>query len=135
MKSSKTDIVKKFLDTAVTCNWVKLESFCHKEFSVRESDSLPYAGVYKGVDGFRKLASIIFIDSFEEFKVTPRYFAEGDNHVLLLAEISGVGKKTNISFSSEVAEIYHFEENLIKEIQPFYWDSKLINDVLGVGYD
>ncbi|MBT7951800.1 MAG: nuclear transport factor 2 family protein [Gammaproteobacteria bacterium] len=135
MKSSKAEIVKKFLDTAVACNWEKLENFCHEEFSVRESDSLPYAGVYKGIDGFRKLASIIFIDSFEEFKVAPQYFSEGDKHVLLVAKISGVGKKTNISFSSEVAEIYHFEENLIKEIQPFYWNSKLINDVLGLDSD
>jgi hypothetical protein len=29
-----------------------------------------------------------------------------------------------------VAEIYWFENDLIKEIQPFYWDTKLINDVL-----
>ena len=131
MKSRKTDIVKTFLDTAIACDWGKLENYCHENFSVRESDSLPYAGVYKGVDGFRKLARIIFVDSFENFKVVPQYFSESENHVLLHATISGVGLETGISFSSELAEIYHFENELIKEIQPFYWDSRLINKVLG----
>jgi len=130
MKSVKTDIVKSFLETAVACDWKKLESFCHQQFLVREADSLPYAGVYKGIEGFRKLARLIFIDSFNDFKVEPQYYAEGDSHVLLLANISGVGKDTGIPFTTQVAEIYHFDDDLIKEIQPFYWDTELINRVL-----
>ncbi len=130
MHACKTDIVKQFLETAIDCDWQKLDNFCHEKFAVRESDALPYAGVYQGVDGFRKLAKLIFIDSFKDFKVEPQYYAEGDNQVLLLANISGIGKETGIPFSSQVAEIYLFEDNLIKEIQPFYWDTKLINDVL-----
>lgn len=132
MKANKTDIVKQFLQTAIASDWEKLESFCHQQFRVRESEALPYTGVYEGIDGFRKLTKLIFIESFKDFKVDPQNYAEGDKHVLLIAGISGVGKKTGISFSSEVAEIYHFEDGLIKEIQPFYWDSKLINDVLGI---
>lgn len=130
MNSGKTDIVKNFLQTAIACDWEKLDSYCHDQFSVRESDALPYAGVYHGIDGFRKLARFIFKESFRDFKVEPQWYAEGDNHVLLSAAISGVGVKTGIPFSSEVAEVYHFEDNLIREIQPFYWDTQLINDVL-----
>ncbi len=130
MKTNKTTIVKRFLETAVACDWEKLETFCHEDFSVRESDALSYAGIYKGIDGFRKLARLIFVDSFKDFKVEPEYYAEGDNHVLLLANISGIGKDTGIAFSTQVAEIYHFDEGLIREIQPFYWDPQLINRVL-----
>jgi len=130
MNSCKTDVVKRFLQTAIDCDWQKLGSFCHEKFVVRESDALPYAGVYQGVDGFRQLAKVIFTDSFRDFKVEPQYFAEGDNQVLLMAAISGIGKETGIPFSSRVAEVYLFEDDLIKEIQPFYWDTKLINDVL-----
>ena len=131
MNSCKTDIVKRFLETAIECDWQKLGSFCHEKFAVRESDALPYAGVYRGVDGFRQLAKMIFVDLFKDFKVEPQYYAEGDNQVLLLAAISGTGKKTGIPFSSQVAEIYLFEGDLIREIQPFYWDTQLINDVIG----
>ncbi len=130
MSSSKTDVVKKFLETAIDCDWQKLGSFCHKKFVVRESPALPYAGVYRGVDGFRKLARMIFIDSFTDFKVEPQYYAEGDSQVLLVVAISGIGKETGIPFSSQVAELYLFEDDLIKEIHPFYWDTKLINEVL-----
>ena len=130
MHSCNTDIVKQFLDTAIDRDWQKLDSFCHEIFVVRESDALPYASVYQGVDGFRQLAKVIFIDSFKDFKVEPQYYAEGDNQVLLMANISGIGKETGIPFSSQVAEIYLFEDDLIKEIRPFYWDTKLINDVL-----
>lgn len=130
MNSCKTDVVKQFLATAIDCDWQKLGTFCHQEFVVRESDALPYAGVYRGVAGFRQLAKVIFIDSFKDFKVEPQYYAEGDNQVLLMATISGIGKETGIPFSSQVAEVYLFEDGLIKEIQPFYWDSKLINAVL-----
>ena len=130
MHSCNTDIVKQFLETAIDCNWQKLDSYCHEKFVVRESDALPYAGVYQGVDGFRHLAKVIFIDSFKDFMVEPQYYAEGDNQVLLMANISGIGKETGIPFSSQVAEIYLFEDDLIKEIRPFYWDTKLINDVL-----
>lgn len=130
MALCKTDVVKQFLETAIDRDWQKLAGFCHENFQVRESNALPYAGVYRGVDGFRQLAKIIFIDSFKDFKVEPQYYAEGDKQVLLMAAISGVGKHTGIPFSSQVAEVYLFEDGLIKEIQPFYWDSKLINDVL-----
>lgn len=130
MNSCMTDVVKRFLETAIDRDWQKLAGFCHEDFRVRESDALPYAGVYQGVDGFRQLAKIIFIESFKDFKVEPQYYAEGDKQVLLMAAISGVGKQTGIPFSSHVAELYLFEDDLIKEIQPFYWDSKLINDVL-----
>ncbi len=130
MTICKTDLVKRFLETAVDRDWQKLEGFCHEEFAVRESAALPYAGVYRGVDGFRKLAKVIFIDSFNHFKVEPQYYAEGDTQVLLMAAISGVGRRSGIPFSSKVAEVYLFEGELIKEIQPFYWDTKLISDVL-----
>lgn len=130
MNSHKTEVVKQFLQTAIDCDWQKLGSFCHEEFVVRESNALPYAGVYQGVAGFRQLVKLIFIDSFRDFKVEPQYYAEGDNQVLLMAAISGIGKATGISFSSRVAEVYLFEGDLIKEIQPFYWDTNLINDVL-----
>ncbi len=130
MNLDKINIVKCFLETAIDCDWKKLEGYCHERFLVRESDALPFAGVYMGIDGFRKLARVIFIDSFKDFKVEPQYFAEGDNHVLLLANISGFGKDTGIAFSTQVAEIYHFDDGLIKEIQPFYWDTQLINKVL-----
>jgi ketosteroid isomerase-like protein len=131
MNSDKTALVKQFLETAISGDWEKLNSFCHEKFQVRESSALPYEGIYKGVDGFRKLVKLIFVELFDDFVVEPQYFLEGENHVLLLANISGRGKKTGISFSSQVAEVYHFEDKLIKEIQPFYWDTKLINKVLG----
>ncbi len=133
MNSCKTDTVKQFLESAVACDWERLGTYCHEQFLVRESNALSYAGVYHGVDGFRKLARLIFVDSFREFQVEPQWYAEGEDHVLLLAAISGVGNNTGLPFSSQVAEIYLFENNLIKEIQPFYWDTKLVNEVMGVG--
>lgn len=130
MISTKTEAVKLFLQAARECDWDKLETYCHEEFQVRESEALPFAGIYKGVDGFRKLARLIFIDSFSEFNVVPKYFTEDESHVLLIADISGIGKKSGIQFVSELVEIYHFEQDLIKEIQPYYWDGDLINDVV-----
>jgi ketosteroid isomerase-like protein len=126
----KTDIVKSFLETAIARDWKKLATYCHANFTVRESDALPYAGVYRGIEGFRSLARLIFIESFKDFRVEPQHYSEGDDHVVLLAAISGVGKKSGIPFSSHLAEIYWFENDLITEIQPFYWDTRLINDVL-----
>ncbi|NKB39106.1 MAG: hypothetical protein GKR93_18395 [Gammaproteobacteria bacterium] len=135
MTSDKTTIVKAFLAAAVEADWEKLQQYRHPDFQVTESEALPYAGVYKGVDGFRKLVKLIFIELFDDFKVEPECFAEGDNHVLLLANISGVGKNTGIGFSSQVAEIYHLDNQLIKEIQPFYWDTQLITRAFcGGGY-
>jgi len=118
------------LETAIASDWNKLATYCHAKFAVRESDALPYAGVYRGIEGFRSLARLIFVDSFKDFRVEQQSYSEGDDHVVLLAAISGVGKKSGIPFSSQVAEIYWFENDLIREIQPFYWDTKLINDVL-----
>jgi len=126
----RTDIVKSFLEAAVARDWNKLATYCHAEFAVRESDALPYAGVYRGIEGFRRLARLIFIESFKDFRVEPQSYSEGDDYVVLLAAISGVGKQSGIPFSSQLAEIYWFENDLIIEIQPFYWDTRLINDVL-----
>ncbi len=98
---------------------------------MRESEALPYAGEYHGVDGFRALARRIFIELFRDFQVEPRFYTEGEDHVVVLVDIKGYGRKTGTPFSTQLAEVYLFENNLIKEIRPYYWDTRLINQVLG----
>lgn len=100
----------------------------HPDVRVIEADSLPYGGVTEGPQGFLDLIKRVF-KTWEETEVSVQQVLADEDRVVLLAEMTGRGKGGGRAFRMPVAEIWSLEDGKIKEVRPFYSDTKLLNDI------
>ncbi len=128
MSPSNKDIVLAFLDASRRGDEEVMKGLLDPDVEVIEADSLPYGGVSKGADGFLKLIRRVF-KTWENTEVSVhQVLAEGD-HVVLLAEMSGRGRESGKAFSMPIAEVWRLQDGKIREVRPFYFDTKLLHDV------
>jgi uncharacterized protein len=99
--------------------------YLHPEVEVIEADSLPYAGIYRGHDGFRRLAATM--KELWEFKPgkTFEFVATGDR-VVVLTLGRAVARATGIEVEWRLSEVCTLREGLIVEVRPFYYDTAAI---------
>ncbi len=130
MNNPNKDIVLAFLDASVRGDEEAMKELLHPEVQVIEADSLPYGGVSRGPDEFLELIRRVF-KTWENTEVSVKQvFADGD-HVVLLAEMTGRGRGTGKAFSMPIAEVWRLEGGKIREVRPFYFDTKLLHDIHG----
>lgn len=125
---SKIKIAKRLYASAVAENWEEFEKCVHPDFVVRESAALPYAGIYKGVEGFRGLVRTVFT-RFHRLNAEPGNYMEGDDYVAAIVSLRGKGKQTGGNFETSVVELFRFKDGKVIEISPYYWDQQLINEI------
>ena len=125
---TKVEIAKKFYEFSASEQKEQFESLLHSDFRVIEAENMPYAGIYKGAEGFREIVSIVF-SYFAELRVEPVFYTEGDDHVIALVKLAGVGKAAGQAFESNLLEVFRFEGDKIIEIRPYYWDQDLIKNL------
>ena len=58
---------------------------------------------------------------------TDHVLVDGD-HVVILGHFAGTGKKTGQAFSVPLAAVWRLEDGRVKEVRPFYFDTKLMHD-------
>lgn len=127
---SKIKIAERLYACAVDEDWEEFEKYLHPDFVIRESAALPYAGVYRGVQGFRDVVRRVFT-GFHRLYAEPGHFMEGDEHVAAIVVLSGTAKRTGREFETSVLELFQFKDGKVIEILPHYWDQQLINELLG----
>ncbi|MFT5133877.1 MAG: ketosteroid isomerase-like protein [Gammaproteobacteria bacterium] len=125
---NKIEITKIIYAAAVAGEWDTVEKHIHPEFTVIESEGLPYGGKYKGVKGFQDVARTVF-KFFERLAVEPLHYMEGDGYVVAIVSFKGKGKLTGKSFESDLLELFRFEGDKVIEIKPYYWNQQLIKEV------
>ena len=100
-----------------------LAAMMHPDFRVEEAESLPYGGVYRGVDGWLTLARAV-IRAWKEFEIRPIEFpGESQDRFLVRFRISGRSRKTEKPFETTVLELWSFHEGRLIEIAPYYFDT------------
>lgn len=100
------------------------------ETELCEPGSLPYGGVYKGVEGATKvLMSIAAVWDEIEFEVI-RIIASG-NHVVTQGQFSAVAKQTGEKIKTPLIEIWEIIDGVTKSIEVFYQDTQKVNKTLG----
>lgn len=128
MSNSNKDIVLAFLDASVRGDEQAMRDLLHPDVRIIEAASLPYGGVAEGPDGFLDLIKRVF-KTWDETNITvQQVFGDGDR-VVLLAEMTGRSKRNGKAFSMPIAEIWLLENGKIKEVRPYYFDTKLLHDL------
>lgn len=122
-------IVKELYGAMASMDLETYASHIHPDFRVVESDSLPYSGVFHGLDGFQQLVEKVF-GMFSEFEASPSAYSEGDGHVMVWVEMKMTGRQTGKTIHTRLIEVFRFEGDKLIEICPFYYDTDLIKSAL-----
>lgn len=128
MSNPNKDIVLAFLDASVRGDEEAMRKLLHPDVRVIEADSLPYGGVTEGPQGFLDLIKRVF-KTWEETEVSVQHVLADGGRVVLLAEMTGRGKGNGRAFKMPIAEVWLLEDGKIREVRPFYSDTKLLNDI------
>lgn len=124
MAVNKSAIVEKFFQLAGQGKWDEVEPLLHPDFEVLPAGSHPYAGVYRGVKGFRELFRKVFVETYDKFVPKIHEFAEGPTSVVSLVSVTVTGKKTGQTIEMSLAEVFKFEGDKLRSICPHYLDTK-----------
>lgn len=112
-----------------TVDKAALAALLHPDFECVEADGLPYAGVYRGLDGWMALGAAV-IGAWSKFRIRPiEYPGESENAFTVRFAISGVSRKTGKAFETTVLELWHFKDGKLAAISPYYFDTHLLATV------
>jgi uncharacterized protein len=105
--------------------------FAADRIVIREAESLPYGGAYRGIDGFRQLARRLgkawTTVRFEDFT-----FAEGADCVMVKFTMTATSRATGAVISFGVIEMFEMDGDKIISVAPFYWDTHALRAPLGI---
>ena len=127
MTSSNREIVEQVFQASAAKDWDRVKSFLHEDILVTEAESLPYRGEFRGPDAFIRLNQQVFDTWDDTQQQTDHVLVDGD-HVVILGHFAGTGKKTGQAFSVPLAAVWRLEDGRVKEVRPFYFDTKLMHD-------
>ena len=129
MTMSSTEVVRKLFETAVAGDFEALKQYLHPEVRVNEAESLPYGGVYVGIDQMVALNARVF-SFWTDFSITVKHvFGEGE-WVTALTEMQGKARTTGLAFKMPLSEVFRVKDGKIVEITPYYFDTKLLCDAM-----
>ncbi|MFM9839919.1 MAG: nuclear transport factor 2 family protein [Cyclobacteriaceae bacterium] len=112
-------------------DFVSLEKLILKEAVYLQAEGLPYGGTYKG-----------FKEWMEMFKKVPMYFdlqlvgnpilhSDSQNKSVAASfTIKFKSKKSGKEFTMPIMELFELKDGKIMRVQPFYFDTKKINDLM-----
>ncbi len=108
-----------------------VNAMIHPDFVGYEADGLPYAGVYKGLEGWHHLCATVY-GTWEKFTPKLQYIL-GDPEDRIFAamlETSATVPGTGEKIETYILEQWVFKDGLICEVRPFYWDTALLRDAV-----
>lgn len=126
MSINKTAIVQQLFQLAATGKWDDVAPLLHPDFEIHPATSHPYAGVYRGVAGFRELFRKVFVETYDHFAPKILEFTEGPNSVVTICSVTVKGKKTGRTIDMSLAEVFRFEGDKLRSISPHYMDTKVL---------
>jgi ketosteroid isomerase-like protein len=132
MSRTPKEVVAEYYRTALGGDIEAMKAVLDPDIRVVEAKSLPYGGVWEGMEQFMKLLQVVF-ETWKDCHVeVKQLIAEGDC-VVALTEMSGKGVQSDLPFSMPLAEVYRVRDGRIIEITPFYLDSNELRRVHEAG--
>lgn len=103
----------------------------HPDVVVYEPSSVPYAGDWRGLAGVAELMHLMS-DTFATFEVENLTCSGPPANMHVSCTLRIVSRKTGISVTQPFAQLLRFQEGLLIEATPFYFDTDEIRAALGI---
>ena len=124
------DVEMAFMASKEKDSAILAEAF-HTDVVVHEPTSVPYAGDWRGLAGVAELMHIMS-DTFSTFEVENLTCSGPPAGMHVFCTLRMVSRKTGISVTQPFAQLLRFQEGLLIEATPFYFDTDKIRAALGV---
>ena len=123
MESNK-QILQKFISAAQSLDDATVEALMHPEFVVHEAAGLPYAGEYRGLDGWQKLFSTV-IGIWKDVSIKTEMYMGADDaeDFAVLMTFAGKSPDGREGFQTRILEHWRLKDGKVVEVWPHYWDT------------
>ncbi len=123
---TNTEVVKQFYQHLSNSDRQGAFALLSPEFRLVQAASLPYGGVYIGVEGvvhfFEK-----FFDFWATFKSRDVSYFEVEDKVFATSTIVGTTKKGK-HIEMKMVQVFKVEEGKLTKAEPFYFDTALLSE-------
>ncbi len=121
-----TQIVKDFMAALIDGDWAKTSGYLHEDLTIEEASCMPYPGLWRGIDGYKALG-----DRFKEVWIRDwthgeYFYAESEGVVVKQNIFKATARATGIEVEMPIVEFIYFEDDKIRAIVPYYWDTAAI---------
>jgi ketosteroid isomerase-like protein len=123
MENNK-QILQKFIVAAQSLDDKTVAELMHPEFVVHEAAGLPYAGEYRGLDGWQRLFSTV-IGIWKDVSIKTEMYIGADDadDFAVLMIFSGKSPDGQKPFQTRILEHWRLQDRKVIEIWPHYWDT------------
>ncbi|MBO6638216.1 MAG: nuclear transport factor 2 family protein [Roseitalea sp.] len=101
----------------------------HPDVDVIQVESLPYGGVYRGHDGFKRLLGDLDA-AWQVFDVKPFEYLDAGEKIVVRMTCKATARASGRDIETEMQEVFSFRNGKVSEIKVFYWDTAKVRDVL-----
>jgi ketosteroid isomerase-like protein len=94
------------------------------DFELLEGSGMPFAGVFRGAEGFLKFLGV-FNATFELEYLRPagRFASDDPDRMAFEFELRGVHRATGAPFESSLIEVWTFRDGKVVTIKPHYFNT------------
>ena len=120
---SHRDLAERFMTALKAGDFDTMATLITPDFVLHEPDGLPYAGDYRGIEGWRDLTARV-TTAWAGFRIERiEYFGETNDSLVIRMFLKGRSRTTGKAFETTVLELWRFKSGLLSEISPHYWDT------------
>lgn len=118
LEGRNMQIVKALYRLCGRGDWAAAGQYLAPDLVIREADTLPFAGEYRGLEGMRQLLATV-VQAAGVTGVEFRRLTAGGNWVVALLDLLLEGSPPE---RVALAEAYQFRDGKVTEIVPYYFD-------------
>ena len=125
-QSSNVAIKDQFVAAVMAGDQDTISSLADPDFELLEGSGMPFAGVYRGADGFMQFLGIFFETlDIERLEPIRTYQTEDPDFIASEFEVRGTLRSTGKIFESSLVEIWRFRNGKVLSIKAHYFNSAL----------
>ena len=92
---------------------------------LRQADSLPYGGIWRGHEGMERFFAAMS-DAWDVFDMVEQSFLSETSPLVVLTHVHARARATGRELDFPILQTITVEDGRITEVRPFYWDTAAI---------
>ena len=121
--NSNPDIQQRFVAAVFAGDSATLTALCHARFVLEQGGAMPYAGTYRGAEGFLQFL-VIFGETLDIEKLEPvrTYSCEDPDWLVCEFDLVATVKATGARYATTMLERWQFSGGKVLNIKPHYYE-------------